>query len=178
VNGISKRTSVWVLIGLAAVLGFSACGDDGDGGASAAGGGAETVSVESIGDAGDVLVDSSGAALYTPEQEADGEILCTARCTSIWVPVTVGNGKTPNGPSEINSDLGTVERPDGTTQVTFGGAPLYSFSEEGPGEVTGDGFEDAFDGQQFTWRVVTAAGVGSDSGDSGASGSTGGGYSY
>jgi hypothetical protein len=30
--------------------------------------------------------------------------------------------------------------------------------EDEPGEVTGDGFSDAFGGQQFTWHVVGADG--------------------
>ncbi len=45
-------------------------------------------------------------------------------------------------------------------QVTYSGRPLYSFTQEGPGEVTGDGFQDAFGGQQFTWHVVSVGGGG------------------
>jgi predicted lipoprotein with Yx(FWY)xxD motif len=169
------------LMALAVSLVLAACGDD-DGSATAAADGAETVSVESVGDFEDVLVSPDGAALYTPDQEASGEILCTGSCTSIWVPIVVQNGQDLRGPPEIDAGLGTVKRPDGTTQVTFDGAPLYSFSEETPGQVTGDGFEDAFGGQQFTWHVVTANGGSSDSRGEPGSDSTGtgssGGYGY
>lgn len=171
-----KRIAPVALIALATGLGLAACGDD-DNGAGAEGADTETVSVESIGATGEVLVNPNGAALYTPDQEAGGQILCTGGCTSIWVPVTVGKGQTPSGPSAIDPDLATVKRPDGTTQVTFDGDPLYSFSEEGPGEVTGDGFEDVFNGQQFTWQVVSPQGASSESSDPSSSGS-GGGYSY
>ena len=36
--------------------------------------------------------------------------------------------------------------------------PLYTFTEEGPGEVTGGGFVDAFEGREFTWNVVAVDG--------------------
>jgi Secreted repeat of unknown function len=69
--------------------------------------------------------------------------------------------------------LGVVKRPDnGSEQVTFNGRPLYSFTQDGSGEVTGDGFSDAFDGHQFTWNVVSVGAAGSQpdtSGDSGGS---------
>jgi predicted lipoprotein with Yx(FWY)xxD motif len=57
--------------------------------------------------------------------------------------------------------LGTVKRPDGSEQVTFDGDPLYKFTEEGPGEVTGDGLVDSFGGQRFTWHVASPAGAAS-----------------
>ena len=54
--------------------------------------------------------------------------------------------------------VGTVKRPDGEQQVTFRGRPLYTFTEEGPGQLTGDGFKDSFGGTSFTWRAVFAPG--------------------
>jgi predicted lipoprotein with Yx(FWY)xxD motif len=179
------HTSMRIAIALIAVgsaLALAACGDDSSdsGGATAAtGSGSETVSVDSLGDAGDVLVNADGAALYTSDQEASGKIQCASSdCTAIWKPVTVSGGS-PTGSSDIEGELGTLKRPDGDTQATFDGMPLYSFTEEGPGEVTGDGFEDDFDGTHFVWHVVTPSGVASDSDSSESSGSGGGsGYSY
>jgi predicted lipoprotein with Yx(FWY)xxD motif len=163
-----------------AALGFAACGgDDGQPQAAAADGssGGETVSVASVDGVGEVLVDADGAALYSPDQEADGTIACTGKCAAIWVPLTLPRGmKTPSGSSEVEGKLGTVERPDGSVQVTLDRRPLYSFTEDnGPGEVNGDGFADSFAGQDFTWSVVTVGGAEED-GQSG--GNMGGGYSY
>src|SRR5918996_545378 len=69
--------------------------------------------------------------------------------------------------SSVPGMLGVSERPDGTRQVTFDGKRLYSFTEDDPGEVTGDGFSDAFGGQTFTWHVVSVGGA-SDSGNGGS----------
>jgi hypothetical protein len=70
---------------------------------------------------------------------------------------------------------GVVTRPDGSRQVTFNGRPLYSFVQDGSGEVTGDGFSDAFDGHQFTWNVVSVGSVGSQPNTSSSNGSSSGG---
>jgi predicted lipoprotein with Yx(FWY)xxD motif len=87
--------------------------------------------------------------------------MCTGACVSFWKPLTIkGN---PHG--SVPGKLGVITRPDGGRQVTFDGRPVYSFTQDGPGEVTGNGFMDAFDGQQFTWNVVA---VGSGGGSSSA----------
>jgi predicted lipoprotein with Yx(FWY)xxD motif len=119
---------------------------------------AVTVSTQEIGDEGAVLVDSEGRALYTADQEiaAGNMVLCTEACTSFWEPLTLDSGS-PTG-SSVPGELGIVERPDGSRQVVLDGKLLYSFVEDEPGEVTGDGFEDAFDGQTLTWHVVHANG--------------------
>ena len=111
------------------------------------------VSNESI-DGTDVLVDSQGRALYSADQEQGGEVLCTAECASIWDPVPASDGD--SAPAELKLD--EVERPDGGMQLTYEGRPLYAFTEEGPGELTGDGFVDSFDGTRFSWSAATAAG--------------------
>jgi hypothetical protein len=50
--------------------------------------------------------------------------------------------------------------------------PLYSFTQDGPGEVTGDGFKDAFDGKRFTWNVVAVGGSAGSSSSSDSSSSS------
>jgi predicted lipoprotein with Yx(FWY)xxD motif len=147
-----------------AVLALAACGGDGYGSsdsppAAQSDDDAATVSVEELGDSGRVLVDSAGKALYAADEEADSSVVCTGACTSLWIPLTI-DGAAPSGNS-LPGELGVVERGDGTRQVTFDDERLYAFVEDEPGEVTGDGFSDAFDGQQFTWHVVS---VGDDSG--------------
>jgi predicted lipoprotein with Yx(FWY)xxD motif len=173
------------LAALLPALALGACGSDsGSGDATAANAGkATTVSVSSIGGQ-DVLVDASGAALYTPAQEAGGKIVCTAGCTSIWMPL-MASGGAPTGGDGVTGTLGTVKRPDGGTQVTYDGAPLYTFAEDKAGEASGDGVNDSFSGTAFTWHVVTPSGpsTGSSGGSSGGgggggSGDSGGGYSY
>lgn len=146
-----------------AVLGLAACG--GGGGyndsdpppAAQSGDDAATVSVEELGDSGRVLVDSSGKVLYAADEEADSGVECTGACSSFWVPLTIDGGQ-PSGNS-LPSELGVVERGDGTRQVTFDGKRLYTFVEDEPGEANGDGLSDAFDGQQFTWHVVSVGDV-------------------
>lgn len=148
-----------VLAAIVAAVAIAACGGGSTGGDSATAAtpamSGQTVSVKDVGDAGRVLVDSSGQALYASDQEAGGRIMCTDACLSFWKPLTI-NGGDPHG--SVPGKLGVVQRPDGTRQVTFDGRPVYSFTQEGAGEVTGDRFMDAFDGQQFTWNVVAIGG--------------------
>jgi predicted lipoprotein with Yx(FWY)xxD motif len=119
-----------------------------------------------------VLVNSSGAALYVSDQEKDGTVRCTGGCTSIWLPAAAGSVK-QSAVSDAGGKLGTVKRPDGTSQATFNGRPLYRFAEDGgAGKVTGNGVSDSFGGQHFTWHSVGGSGSGSSSGGSGGS------YSY
>jgi predicted lipoprotein with Yx(FWY)xxD motif len=156
--------------GLAAALTLVACGGGGGNSSptvSMASGSAGTVSVKAIGGAGNVLVDSSGQALYASDQEsAAHKVLCTGACNSFWEPLTVSGGAPKAG--SVPGKLGVTKRPDGTKQVTYNGKLLYSFTQDQPGEVTGDGFNDAFSGQQFTWHVV---GIGNGGGSSSAASS-------
>jgi predicted lipoprotein with Yx(FWY)xxD motif len=158
-----KRLLIIVVAAVVAVLALAACGGGGSdsGNASApSGNGTATVSVEEIGDSGRVLVDSAGKALYQSDEEADGSVVCTDACASFWMPLTIDSGA-PSG-DDVPGELGVAERPDGTRQVTLDGRRLYTFVEDGPGEVTGDRFSDAFDGQQFTWHVVSFDGSNSN----------------
>jgi predicted lipoprotein with Yx(FWY)xxD motif len=117
----------------------------------------QTVSTTQIGGVGKVLVDASGMALYTPDNETASNVRCTGACTSIWKPLSPG-GKTPTAASDAVK-LGVITRPDGTKQVTAAGKPLYTFAQDSPGAVNGNGASDAFGGQRFTWHVVKSGGT-------------------
>ena len=146
------------------VLAAAACGSSSGGAASGSvsSGTATMVSVKHVDGVGTVLVDSKGQALYSPMQEAGGKVLCTGSCTSIWQPLTTSGSAKPTGTSDVSAQLGTLDRPGGVVQVTYQGKPLYTFVEDtSPGTVTGNGFQDQFDGQQFTWRVASVGAVSS-----------------
>jgi predicted lipoprotein with Yx(FWY)xxD motif len=156
---------------VAATLALAACGgDDATTGASSAppasAGSAKTVAVQRLDGVGSVLVDSGGKALYTPDEEADGKVRCTGACASDWQPLT-SDSQSPSADAAAGK-LDVIKRPDGTRQVTADGKPLYTFVEDAPGEVTGDGFSDDFEGQHFTWHAVLAGGESSSGSSSGA----------
>jgi predicted lipoprotein with Yx(FWY)xxD motif len=129
---------------------------------------------------GSVLVDNTGKALYANNLETAGKILCNdPGCNAFWTPLTVHAGK-PTAPTRAGK-LGVTKRPDGSTQVTANGKPLYTFSEDSPGKATGNNFTDDFDGHHFTWNVVRSAGTTVGGGGSNPppsnTGNSGGGYS-
>jgi predicted lipoprotein with Yx(FWY)xxD motif len=166
--------AVALAVGIAIAIAASNGGGDGGGtsppSAPASSSGGATVSAEQISGSGNVLVDSKGEALYANDQETGGMVLCDGACLSFWTPLTISGG-VPKGDS-LSGKLGVVRRPDGAKQVTFNGKLLYTFYLDKPGQVGGDGFDDAFGGRQFTWHVVRANGATSStgSGDSGDSG--------
>jgi predicted lipoprotein with Yx(FWY)xxD motif len=176
----TTRTAHVIGLITAAALALGACGGDDDGsGASepSSGGGTASaggVSVQSI-DGTDVLVGSNDQALYSADEEQGGKVLCTGGCTSIWKPVPASEG----AGASSDLDLGEVDRPDGAKQLTYMGAALYTFTEEGPGKLTGDGVTDSFGGNSFTWHAATTAAADSGSSDSsGSGGGYGGGAGY
>ena len=115
----------------------------------------DTVDIQQVTGIGRVLVDASGMALYTPSQEGSGKIVCTGSCTSEWQPVQAHG--TPTAVSGAGR-VGVIKRPDGARQVTLAGMPLYTFAQDSPGQITGDGFHDMFSGTSFTWHVLLAGG--------------------
>jgi predicted lipoprotein with Yx(FWY)xxD motif len=95
-----------------------------------------------------ILVTSTGMTLYSLSVEKKGKFVCTksAECLVIWHPLLVPKGKTVKGPVK----LGTVKRPEGGSQVTYRGRPLYTFVEDKkPGDAKGEGLKDV-----GTWHSV------------------------
>lgn len=164
---ISIRHSVKaaLAIGVAALL-LAACGggeDSSDATAANAGAGSGVVSIQSV-DGTDVLVDSQGRTLYSAEVEKGQGIRCTGPCTSVWDPIGASAKQSESASEDLDLDLGVVKRPDGDRQLTYDGLPLYTFTEEGPGRLDGDGLADDFDGTHFEWAAATTGGASGSAG--------------
>jgi predicted lipoprotein with Yx(FWY)xxD motif len=112
------------------------------------------VSLGSAAGLGQVLVDSEGHTLYAFSGEA-----CEGACAKAWPPLLDENGEPQPSNGTSAARLGTVERADGTTQVTYAGQPLYTFDgDKSPGEANGDG-QSAFGG---TWSALKGNGEPAD----------------
>jgi predicted lipoprotein with Yx(FWY)xxD motif len=103
--------------------------------------------------AGDALVGEGGKTLYWNTSETNGTIACTGKCAGIWPPFALDTGeKTAAGSGVKAAWLGTVMRPDGKTQVTYNGHPLYYFaSDTAANDANGQGISGI-------WFIATANG--------------------
>jgi predicted lipoprotein with Yx(FWY)xxD motif len=166
IGGLARRAGPPGLAAAAATGLLVACGSAGTGGGSGPGAAPGTaasrrtvISVLNVPGVGTVLVDRSGKTLYSPQQEANGKIVCTGGCLSFWFPVRVAAGAALRGPSGLTAVLGMVHRPGGMTQLTYNGKPLYTFRlDQASGQARGNNFTDHFGGTTFTWHALTTSG--------------------
>jgi predicted lipoprotein with Yx(FWY)xxD motif len=97
-----------------------------------------TISVAST-KVGQVLVDGSGRTVYLFEADKGKDSSCYNACAQAWPPVTTAGGP-QSGAGASGAMLGTTTRTDGTTEVTYGGHPLYYFiADKKAGDMTGQG---------------------------------------
>jgi predicted lipoprotein with Yx(FWY)xxD motif len=125
-------------------------------------GGSVTIGTSSVPGEGTVLVDARGFTLYDLASEAGGKIMCTGTCATTWPPLLLQAGlKSATAGSGVSaSKLGTIKRPDGGTQVTYNGLPLYLFvGDQSAGQANGQGVAG--------FHVVTASGSSSSGGGGG-----------
>jgi predicted lipoprotein with Yx(FWY)xxD motif len=165
-RSIKYSLSAVLVLGAAALV-LAACGGGNDGGnatAASSGAGSGIVSTKSV-DGMNVLVDSQGKTLYSAKVEK-GMIRCADGCTSFWKPLSASAKQSKTASADLHLKLGVVNRPDGGSQMTFKGLPLYTFTQEGAGQLKGNGFTDDFQGTHFKWAAATTAGGGSGSGGS------------
>jgi predicted lipoprotein with Yx(FWY)xxD motif len=152
----------------------------GGGGATAASpppktasGQAATVGASNTG-IGQILVDSQGRTLYLFKADQGTKSSCTGACAGAWPPLLVTG--TPTVGSGLSGSLvGTTARPEGGTQVTYNGHPLYLFAQDHKaGETNGQGVS-AFGA---AWFALNSAGNQSAGASSSPSSSGGGSLGY
>jgi predicted lipoprotein with Yx(FWY)xxD motif len=99
------------------------------------------VSVAEVGTFGEALVDGEGRTLYlfTNDTQNAGTSACTGDCLVAWPPLLT-DGDPAAGGGVDEAMLGTITLPDGTTQVTYNGWPLYYYAEDtAAGDANGQG---------------------------------------
>ena len=88
---------------------------------------------------GTILTDGAGRALYLFAADTGSTSTCTGDCAREWPPLTT-NGAPVAGAGADPALLSTTARPDGTTQLTYHGHPLYYYDDDkGPGTAEGQG---------------------------------------
>ncbi len=134
-RGTRRRTLAVVSLSAFAVA--SVIGATGVGVASA---GTPTVLVATNAKFGAILTNDSGLALYTLDTDHNGQSTCHGACAAAWPPLNVPAGTVPTGGPGVTGTVASSKQSNGTFQVTYNGAPLYTFvSDTSPGQVTGNG---------------------------------------
>jgi predicted lipoprotein with Yx(FWY)xxD motif len=114
-----------------------------------------------------VLTNAKGLTLYWFVPDTSTKSNCNGSCAQIWPPVT---GPATAG-SGVTGKLGTITRSDGSTQATYDGHPLYTYTADtAPGQANGNGIN----ASGGVWHEVTASGAAAPA--SSPSASSGGGY--
>ena len=114
-----------------------------------------TVIATHSGPGGTYLTNGAGRAVYLWTADNLNKSACSGACAAAWPPVPAEGKVTVTGHGKA-SDLGTITRPDGTTQVTYDGHPLYYFAgDSGPGQTSGQGS----DGFGAKWWLVAPSGA-------------------
>jgi predicted lipoprotein with Yx(FWY)xxD motif len=177
-----RSRSIGVLgAGALAVLAAVATGGCGGGSAPAASsappktasGQAATVGISNTG-IGRILVNSQGRTLYLFKADEGTKSACTGACAGAWPPLLV-KGKPRLGRGINASLVRTATRPEGTTQLTYNGHPLYLFAQDQEaGETNGQGVS-AFGA---AWFALNSAGNQVSAQPSSSSTSGGGGLGY
>ena len=119
------------------------------------GGGPTVVAVNVVPKLGKIIVNEQGMTLYDFHKDKGTTSSCYGACAGIWPPLTT-EGE-PTGAMGVSaSKLGTTKRKDGTTQVTFAGHPLYTYTGDSkPGEANGNDYS-SYGGQ---WYALLPSGA-------------------
>lgn len=123
--------------------------------ASGSAAGASTVIATASASGSKFLISGTGHAIYLWAKDGKNSSACSGACASAWPPVPA-TGKVTAAGGAVASDLGTIDRSDGTKQVTYDGHPLYYFAgDSGPGQANGQG-SDNFGAK---WWLVAPSGA-------------------
>ncbi|MDA1363083.1 hypothetical protein O1R50_25950 [Glycomyces luteolus] len=151
-----------------ALFGAAACGDsDSDGGTDSPYGaptttesptdeataeGAASLATATDDNHGEFLVDNDGFSLYLFRSDSENTTTCYDACAKAWPPLLTDSADVTTDGAVDASLIGTIERTDGTMQVTYNKWPLYYYAEDDePGETDGQGV-------QNVWYLVAPSG--------------------
>jgi predicted lipoprotein with Yx(FWY)xxD motif len=98
---------------------------------------------------GAILATKGHLALYTWNQEKDKKVHCTGACATTWPPLVVpAHTMVDKHVAGVMGTFGTIVRPDGKTQVTWDGRPLYTYHGDTKTKILCNGVDG--------WYVVKA----------------------
>jgi predicted lipoprotein with Yx(FWY)xxD motif len=101
---------------------------------------------------GSVITDAKGMTLYLFNRDTNGTSACYGQCAATWPPL-LANGALHVGPGLQTKLLGTTQRTDGATQVTYAGHPLYFYARDTKaGDTVGQGVNGI-------WWVLSSSGA-------------------
>jgi predicted lipoprotein with Yx(FWY)xxD motif len=167
---VKKTFPAFAALALIAVLAIAGCGSSSDNSSSSSSGGAygsggesttkpasskasssgtaAVITAASAPKLGKIIVDSKGFTLYDFHKDKGTTSACYGGCAQVWPPL-LSEGKPQAGEGAMASKLGTTERKDGTTQVTYAGHPLYTYeADTKPGDAKGNDFT-SFGGEWY-----------------------------
>ncbi len=102
---------------------------------------------------GSFLVADNGMTLYFFKRDTFGVSNCIDNCANAWPAYTVESADGLSVADGILGEIGTIERADGTLQVTYNELPLYFWQNDAaPGDATGNN-------RGTNWTVVAPAAV-------------------
>lgn len=106
--------------------------------------------------AGKILKNAQGLTLYVFAADPPGKSTCYDTCAKYWPPALVPAGtKATARMTGIPGTFGTTMRKDGTQQLTYDKAPLYTFLED---KDSSDAYGQGLYASGGFWWVVVAAG--------------------
>lgn len=109
--------------------------------------------VDATGSLGKYLVAANGMTLYTFKRDTLGVSNCYDRCATAWPPYLVESADGLTLGEGIPGEVGTIERTDGTLQVTYNDQPLYFWQNDvAVGDVKGNNV-------RTNWSIVPPATV-------------------
>lgn len=95
---------------------------------------AQVVTTKTSSTLGQYLADPNNKALYTYGADTAGVSNCSGSCLTDWPIYSAASA-----PSTLPANVTVITRSDGTKQYAYKGMPLYTFTSDSAGQVTGNG---------------------------------------